>query len=202
MLKTINESATPLGLIVVDGYDPARDWLRSEDLLAVLGSVPARGVLWCGDEPELSGDDAEPYCSLVDQGVIVRDARSLGQILAFLRASGEEWQQRWDEPGIISLADGKKLVTTARLRLSTQASAAIVDDGWLGFLPPLSSEAERATFTAFHAVSTGPLGLVEGVRRGFAITREFEAQLQKRVARAVARHHEEKGAIILPCLSG
>src|SRR5215472_5082902 len=37
MLKTLNETATPLGLIVVDGYDPSRDWLRAEDLLAVLG---------------------------------------------------------------------------------------------------------------------------------------------------------------------
>lgn len=202
MLKTINEAATPLGLIVVDGYDPASDWLRSEDLLAVLGTAPAGGVLWCGEEPEFSDDDAETYNALIDQGVIVRDLRSLAQLFAILRASGEEWQQRWDEPGIISLSDGKKLITTPRLRLATQASAAIVDDGWLGFLPPLSSETEKSAFAAFHAVSAGPLGLLEGLRRGFAITRDFETQLQKRVARAVARHHEEKGAIIVHGQSG
>lgn len=202
MLKTINETATPLGLIVIDGYDPAADWLRSEDLLAVLGTAPERGVLWCGSEPELSEEDAETYSSLKDQGVIVRDGRSLGQLLALLRATGEEWQQRWDEPGIISFADGKKLITTARLRLSTQASATIIDDGWLSFLPPLSGEVERSAFAAFHAVSAGPLGLIEGLRREFAISREFEEKLKRRVARAVARHHEEKGAIVLHGQSG
>ena len=77
MLKTINEAATPLGLIVVDGYDPAQDWLRSEDLLAVLGSAPEGGVLWCGNEPDLADDDRETYTALVDQGVIVRDQRPL-----------------------------------------------------------------------------------------------------------------------------
>jgi hypothetical protein len=202
MLKTINETATPLGLIVVDGYDPAQDWLKGEDLLAVLGTAPQGGVLWCGEEPELSDDDAENFGALRDQGVIVRDRRSLGQILALLRATGEEWQQGWDEPGVITLAEGKKLITTARLRLSTQASAAIVDDGWLGFLPPLSGDAERTAFAAFHAVPAGPLSLIEGLRRGFAINREFEELLQKRVSRAVARHHEEKGAIILHGQSG
>lgn len=202
MLKTINETATPLGLIVLDGYDPSRDWLRAEDLLAVLGTAPAGGVLWCGAEPELTDDDADAYNSLLDQGIIVREERSLGQVLAVIRASGEEWQERWDEPGIISLAEGRKLITTARLRLATQASAAIVDDGWLGFLPPLSKDAERSAFAAFHAVASGPLGLVEGLRRGFAIVRDFESRLQKRVARAVARHHEEMGAIILHGQSG
>jgi hypothetical protein len=202
MLRTMNETATPLGLIVIDGYNPACDWLRSEDLLAVLGTAPSGGVLWCGEDPDLSDEDEETYLALIEQGVIVRDQRSLPRILALLRLVGEESQDRWDEPGIISFSERNKLITTARLRLSTQASAAIVDDGWLGFLPPLQPDAERAAFAAFHAVPAGPLTLVEGVRRGFAIARDFEAQLQKRVARAIARHHEEKGAIVLHGQSG
>jgi len=99
-------------------------------------------------------------------------------VLAVLRARGDDsWRGRWDEPGIISFSDGKQLITTARLRLSTQATAAIIDDGWLGFLPPLSNEAEQSAFRAFHAVPAGPLGLIEGLRRGFAIVRDFETQL-------------------------
>ena len=66
MLKTLNETATPLGLIVIDGYDASNDWLRAEDLLAVIGSAPLDGVLWCGKEPELSTDDADTYQALVE----------------------------------------------------------------------------------------------------------------------------------------
>jgi hypothetical protein len=204
MLKTLNETATPLGLILIDGYDPSKDWLRAEDLLAVIGSAPVDGVLWCGKEPSFSADeDAETYLGLIDQGVIARDERSVAELLAILRAGAEDdWRPRWDEPGIISFPDGKQFITTARLRLSTQGTAAIVDDAWLGFLPPLSQEAERSAFTAFHAVPSAPLGLIEGLRRGFAIVRDFEAKLQKRVGRAIAQHHQEKGAIILHGQSG
>jgi len=99
MLRTLNETVTPLGLIVIDGYDPARDWLRGEDLLALLGSAPIGGVLWCGPNPEFSGEDADVYQTLVDQGVIIRDQRPLGRLLAILRASGDEnWSERWDTP--------------------------------------------------------------------------------------------------------
>jgi hypothetical protein len=204
MLKTLNETATPLGLIIVDGYDPLKDWLRAEDLLAVIGSASVDGVLWCGKEPQFSSDeDAETYQGLIDRGVITRDERSAAELLAILRAGAEDdWRPRWDEPGIISFPDGKQFITTPRLRLSTQATAAIVDDAWLGFLPPLSQEAERSAFTAFHAVSSAPLGLIEGLRRSFAIVRDFEAKLQERVGRAIAQHHQEKGAIVLHGQSG
>jgi hypothetical protein len=202
MLKTLNETATALGLIVIDGYEPAHDWLRGEDLLAVLGGAPVGGVLWCGKESIFSADDAETYRSLIDQGVIVRDERPLARLLVNLRARGEDWRERWDEPGIISFSDGKQLITTARLRLATQATAAIVDDGWLGFLPPLSKETEQSAFLAFHAVPAGPLGLIEGLRRDFAIVRDFESKLLERVNRAIAQHHLERGALVLHGQSG
>jgi len=203
MLRTFNETATALGLIIIDGFNPASDWLRAEDLLAVLGSAPAGGVLWCGASPELMEEDAETYGSLVEQGVIIREERSLGHLLISIRAGGHEiGPQQWNDPEIISFTGDKQLVTTARLRLSTQASVPIVDDSWLGFLPPLSQQSERSAFLAFHAVPASPLGLIEGVRRNFAITREFEDVLQRRVFRAIAHHHEEKGAIILHGQSG
>ena len=36
MLRNLNDAATALGVIVVDGYCPAADWLKAEDLLATL----------------------------------------------------------------------------------------------------------------------------------------------------------------------
>lgn len=203
MLRTIAETATPLGLIVVDGYEPSADWLRAEDLLAILASAPAEGVLWCGAEPQFSEDDAFTYRSLVDEGIIVREMRSLGRVINDLRATGSlAVSPRWDEPEIITLSSGQKLVTTPGLRLATEASAAIVDDSWLGFIPPLSKDTEASAFGSFHAVSRGPSSLLEGVRRGFAITRDFEEGFHKRVLRAIAHHHTEMGAIVLHGQSG
>ena len=43
MLRTVNEAATPLGLIIVDAYTPGRDWLRAEDLLAIPPPIDRNG---------------------------------------------------------------------------------------------------------------------------------------------------------------
>jgi hypothetical protein len=203
MLRAVNEAATAVGLIVIDGYRPESDWLKAEDLLAVIGTSPKGSVLWCGPEPTLSEDELETYLGLRADGVILRDSRSFGQLMALLRAQGNlSTSQHWDDPEIVSLAGGKKLVTSARLRLATQASATIVDDSLSGFLPPLSSSLEQSAFVNFHAVPSGIRSRIEGVRRGFAIVREFEAELTERVSKALTQHHLEPGAVILHGQSG
>lgn len=204
MLRTLNETATALGLIIIDGYNPESDWLRPEELIAVIGLAPRGGVLWCGDEPQFGdSDEGEIYASLVAQGVIVRHAKSLGLLLSELRAAGEVITvENWNEPETITLADGSKIVTTPQLRLTTQASASIIDDSWTDFLQPLVDGAEYSAFVTFHGSTTGPRGLIEGVRRGYSFRRDFEAILEKRVDRAISHHHEERGAIVLHGQSG
>lgn len=203
MLRAVNEAATAVGLIVINGYRPEDDWLRAEDLLAVLGTSAKGSVLWCGPEPELIDDDRETYLGLLADGVVLRDSRSFGQLMASLRAEGVEGTSpHWDDPEIVSLSGGQKLVTSARLRLATQASATIIDDSLSGFLPPLSPVMEQSAFRSFHAVPSGVRMRIEGIRRGFAIVRQFEAELTERVSRALAQHHLEPGAVILHGQSG
>jgi hypothetical protein len=203
MLRSLNEAATAVGLIVVDGYRPESDWLKPEDLLAVMGGSAKGGVLWCGPEPVFSEDDQEIYDGLLTSGVIIREGRSLGELSALLRVDGyPSISQQWDDPELVSLAGGKTLVTTARLRLATQASATILDDSLTGFLAPLSPSMELAAFRSFHSGGNGIRGRVEGIRREFAIIRDFETALSKRVNQALSHHHLEKGAIILHGQSG
>jgi hypothetical protein len=203
MLRSLNEAATAVGLIVVDGYQPGMDWLKPDDLLAILGGSAKGGVLWCGLEPSFSEDDQETYDNLCADEVILRDRRSLGELSARLRTEGcPPVTQHWNDPEIVSLADGKTLITTARLRLATQASATIIDDSLSGFLPPLVVSMEQAAFRNFHSGTTGIRSRIEGVRRGFAIVRDFEAALTKKVSNALAHHHVEPGAIILHGQSG
>ena len=203
MLNTLQETTTPLGLVVIDGYEPARDWLQAESLLAVLDAFPTGSILWCGKEPELLETEAETYRSLVGDGTIVRDKRPLAQLLVSLAATrGGPWYQRSDEPGIVSMSNGKKLVTTPELRLSTQASATIVDDSWLQPLQPLPPEQVSGAFSKFHAVPGGTAGLIAGIRHEFSIVRDFESGFRKRVERAIQQHHKEEGAIVLHGQSG
>ena len=48
LLNRVLETATTLGLIVVDGFTSGRDWFRVEDLLGIVGNAAPKQVLWFG----------------------------------------------------------------------------------------------------------------------------------------------------------
>lgn len=202
MLRNVLEVTTPVGLVVVDGYDPLQDWLRAEELLAVLSAAATGGVLWCGGEPEFTGDDQETFEHLVGEGIITRDDRTLAEIALGLRSASEETiTPNWDDPDLVTLPHGQ-LVTSPRLRLTTQASALILDDSITGFLPPLRSGLVQNAFESFHSIPSSVRARLEGVRRDFAIDRDFEKQLQNRLKQALRQHHRQSGALIVHGQSG
>ncbi|MBK8690961.1 MAG: hypothetical protein IPN17_01295 [Deltaproteobacteria bacterium] len=75
-------------------------------------------------------------------------------------------------------------------RLKTSTAASIVDDTWLAPLPELGEDALFEEFRRFHGQVEEARRLVEGVRRGFAIEREFETRLRDRVQTALRTHHD------------
>ncbi len=203
MARTLADTATALGLIVVDGFDPGRDWFRAEDLLALLADAPLGSVIWFGGQPSFRDDDQYTFEALVKSGIITVVDGSLGSFLAELSASKPEiFEHHWNDAGVITFASGNKLVTSPSLRLSTEASATIVDDAFTDFIVPLTVADKTTEFRAFHSVTTNARALISGVRNGFAIERIFEEKLQNAVNKAVARHHEMRGAIILHGQSG
>jgi hypothetical protein len=202
MARTLIETATALGLVVIEGYRPG-DWFRADDLLALLAEAAPRSVVWFGELPSFSDEDQPSFDMLVSEGIVVTESRPLGRVLAQIAAGEPQLlDQRWDDPGIISFASGKKLVTSPQLRLATEASATIVDDGFTAFLPPLSAADSAADFRSFHAISNSARAVVQGVRRGYAFERDFEVKLASLVDRAVSRHHEQRGALVLHGQSG
>lgn len=202
MARTLIETATAMGLVVIEGYRSG-DWFRLDDLLALLAEAAPHGVVWFGELPSFSEDDKLSFEMLVSEGIVVTESRPLGRVLAQIAAGDPHLlDQRWDDPGIISFATGKKLVTSPQLRLATEASATIVDDGFTAFLPPLSDAEFAANFRSFHAISNSARAVVQGVKRGYAIERDFETKLTSLVDRAVSRHHEQRGAVVLHGQSG
>ena len=203
MLNTVLETSTPLGIVVIDGFRGTKDWLRIGEVLAVLGLAPAESVLWFGEEPEGSDDDREMFFELMERGVIVRDDRPFGIVYAEVAAGGISPKlHSWNEPGIVSFSDGCQLITNPTMRLSTEASASIVDDNWTDLLSPLRGHQLTESFAVFHSVPANNRLLFEGVRRGYAIQRNFERDLISAVERAIRNHANEKGAIILSGQSG
>ncbi|RWL13644.1 MAG: hypothetical protein EOR57_32755 [Mesorhizobium sp.] len=202
MARTMLETATALGLIVVEGLREG-DWFRAEDILALLADAAPNSVVWFGDSPSFGDEDSQTFEQLIASGIIVREPRSLGRVLAQIAASEPQLlEQRWDDPGVVTFASGKRLVTSPSLRLATEASATIVDDAFTAFLPPLREANQAADFRAFHATSGNARLLIAGVRRGYSFVRDFEGRLRSLVDKAVLRHYEERGAIVVHGQSG
>ena len=203
MLNTLFDVATPLGVIVVDGLRAGNDWLSPSEILGQLSRAPTESVLWFGPNPGFKEEDEKIFAELINAGVLLRDERPLGTAIAEAEAvQGTAKLQTWNEPGIVSFEDGRKLVTTPSMRLSTEALASIIDDAWMDLLQPLRAGDEEGNFTLFHSIPSGTRLLFDGVRRDYAIKRDFELELTKAARRAIGNHANEKGAIVVGGQSG
>ena len=205
LLNRVLETATKLGLVVVDGFASGRDWLKIDDLLGVLGDVTSPQVIWFGGQPRINGELVEDFDAAVKSNRIVVEPRRLGTLIAELRALDrlpDPMPPDAEAPGLISLGEGRCLETTPEERLRVEAVASIVDDSWTGFLEPLGEDSEYAKFRRFHGAVEGPRLLVEGVRRGFAIERDFERKLWRHVSAAIANHARIDTPIMVEGQSG
>jgi hypothetical protein len=202
MLRNLTDCATSLGLILIDGFT-GKDWLKPENLLAALSNAPKDGVIWFGPDPSFERNDLEQFLELVSSGIILREQIPLGEVYAFLRASELVPEaETWDDPELISLPGGKSLVVSPKLRLITEAAASIIDNSWTGFIAPLPAAHKAAAFQRFHGANLGTRALIEGIQRRFSFERDFESVLRNKVDKALQRHSDQQGALILHGQSG
>ena len=205
LLNRMLDTATALGTIVVDGFVQGDDWLRHEDLLGVLASATSGQILWFGGAPKLREEDAAMFDDMVRSHRIVVDKRRLGTAIAELHATGrlpDVTPLSSDDVGIVTFSNGRTLNVPPEDRLRVEAVASIVDDSWTSFLPPLGPDSKYDAFRRFHGDLGGPRLLVEGVRRAFAIERDFEKRLFSQVSDALADHAKLDSPIIVEGQSG
>ena len=205
LLDRIRDTATPLGTIVVDGFLHGDGWLRFEDLLGALAGTSLNQVLWFGGRPHLLSDDAAHFTVMERAGRILVDAKRLGTVTAELRAIGrlaDAIPLESEDAGRVSFGARGTYEVTPEVRLRVEAVASIVDDSWTSFLPPLGPDSRYDTFRRFHGALGGPRLLVEGIRRGFAIERDFEQQLFSQVSAALADHSKLDSPIVVEGQSG
>ena len=204
LLTRVLETATTLGLVIVDGIAPGRDWLKLDDLLGIVGGAAPHQVIWCGGQPRDNGDVGEDFDAAVKSSRIVVEPRRLGTLIAELHALerlSDTMLADAEDPSSVSIGDGR-LETPPEERLRVEAVASIVDDSWTDSLAPLGDDSEYVTFRRFHGAVEGPRLLVEGVRRGFAIKRDFEGPLLRLISSAIVDHAKTDNPIVVEGQSG
>lgn len=201
LLSRLEETATVLGTIVIDGYVPERDWLELDELFGAIPVGHGQKVLWFGVE---GVPEHELVRELERAGNLFFEARRLGAIVAELEARGELAPPQQFRSGreIVSLGGDRILNVPPALRLRVEASAAIVDDDWMDSPTPLAPHATAEAFQRFHGDPGSPRGIVEGMMRGFAIERPFERRLRDRVDAQLSRRDELDRVVLLHGQSG
>ena len=205
LLDRIRETATPIGTIVVDGFAHGQGWLRFEDLLGTLANASSNQVLWFGGRPALPPSEDAHFATMEQEGRILVENRRLGTIIAELRAIGrlaDAIPLESEDAGRVSFGTRGTYEVSPEVRLRVEAVAAIVDDSWTSFLPPLGQDANYDAFRRFHGDIGGPRLLVEGIRRGYAIRRDFEDRLYGEVSAAIADHSKLEAPIVVEGQSG
>ena len=206
LINRILDTATPLGTIAIDGFVPGEDWLSTTDLVSSIVGATENQVLWFGGYPRLDRDEAALFGELVETGRILVSPMRLGSAVAALQASGRltaEMQALSEEAGVVSFGSNGVLDTTPEERLRVEAVASIVDDSWTpAFLDPLGPDAEYDAFRRFHGDRGGPRLMVEGIKREFAITRDFEQVVLDRVREALAEHWKLDTSLVVSGQSG
>ena len=205
ILSRLVETTTSLGVLVIDGFTCGSDWLSAESLYGVLSSFNPGQVYWFGWDPAISGEQATLIAGLsTPQGPITFVTERLSTALRSLTLAG---RIKPFAPQSLS-ADNAVTIGKALLevepstRLKTSTAANIVDDTWLTPLPVLGEDAAFEEFRRFHGQVEEARRLVEGIRRGFAIKRIFEANLLQRVLSALKDAPHQKEPILLHGQSG
>jgi hypothetical protein len=205
LLSRIVETTTSLGVLLIDGLTCGMDWLGIELLYGALSAFSPGQVYWFGWAPE---DTSQEFNILRDlaapEGPIIFVRERLSTAIRSLELAGKidiTGQQLFSSDDSVTIGD-HVLELEPAIRLKTSTAASIMDDRWLGPLPILGSEAEYAEFRRFHGHVEDAHRLVEGMRRGFAIERTFEKELNDRVRWALANVGRNQEPVLIHGQSG
>ena len=205
LLSRIVDTTTSLGVLLIDGLVPGRDWLGTEQLSGIISAFAPGQVCWFGWPFDESPRNAEFLQSLAaPNGPIVFVHERLSASLKSLELAHKidiSGPQRFATEGSVRIGDRALGIEPAtRLKISTAAS--IVEDAWLNPLPPIGTDAEYEEFRRFHGQVEDARRLIEGIRRSFAVKRTFERTLRQRVDHALVHSVSKLEPILIHGQSG
>ena len=197
LLSRIVETTTSLGVLLVDGLTCGRDWLSVDSLSGILSEFAPGQVYWFGWDVDELDSPSNPILPLTaPDGPVRFFTERLSAAIGALELAHRidlSSSTAFAPEGSIRIGPEQTIEIDSATRLQVSTVASVVDDTWLGALPPLGPDAAYAQFRRFHGQAEDARRLTEGLRRGFAITRTFERDLRRRVAdalKAVGRHRD------------
>jgi hypothetical protein len=202
LLRRLPEIVTPFGSVLIEGYDPTRDWLTPKNLYPVLNSLGQGQIFYFSRR---ATDENDRYLKkLRDDGKLVFIKEDLG---TFLRRGVEQESITLGDLAIKLPAgrqitiDSKPNVIPKDLWLNLAGTAIILDDN--AFIPakPLSADREYLEYRHFLADPIRPNDW-SAYERGFVFERDFYRQLKGECERRLKQTRLQLTPILLHGESG
>lgn len=202
LLRRLPEITTPIGVVLIEGYDPTSDWMKPGDLYPVLNSLgPEQVFVFSADESARK----DRYLSKLE---------SDGKLL-FVDSPVSTFLRNATEAGVIHFGDPvSKLPTGRQITIdgvpqaipkecwrNLSGIATILDDNLVMPPTPLAGDIEYMNFRNFLADPVRPNDW-SGFGRGYVFQRDFEGQLQAECERRLKQNRLQLNPLILHGESG
>lgn len=199
LLQRVIDDLTPLGSLLIVGYDPERDWLRGEDLAGMLGYLSPGQAHAFGSLEKLTGN--ADLNDLAESGILVAHETSLADVLGQSQLSSLGAASAFAQtPRSVYINNEPRTVPKGIWNAATRSAVPLALSD-VSEPPALSDDARYDAFRHFLG-SLGGVPNWEGLKRGFAFDRPFEAELKRAVVAALADRSLNDRPILLHGAAG
>ena len=199
LLQRVVEDLTPLGTLLIIGYDPATDWLRPSDLAGMLAHLSPGQAHMFGHANSIAVHS--DLGQLGDAGILVAHDGSLADSLSTMPGPQLSVSTAYAEsPRAVFINDEPynvpKLVWNSAARSALPLTLADVGEPMA-----ISEDARYEAFRRFLSSADGVPNW-DGFKRGFAFRRHFEDTLQTAVMATITDRNLTDKPIILHGAAG
>lgn len=197
LLSRLSEQVTPFGMLFIEGYRPSSDWLGIREFATVLLALEKKQAHFFSVDEETRRDPLIQH--LQKSGNISLYEQSLAAVLNEGLSTGVlSFEVRHDlqkDGHLLSLHD-RVIEIPETIWTQVSRSAIIVEDAKLKPPKSMSDEKRYVAFRNFLADS-GSRPIWSAYSSGFALERDFERELQKRVYHRLKARSLSSDPIIL-----
>ena len=199
LLQRVIEDLTPLGTLLIIGYDPATDWLRPSDLAGMLAHL-SPGQAHVFEHAHSIATDSD-LGQLVAAGILVTHAGSLADSLGLIPGPQLGVAAAYAESPRSVFINNEPYHVPTTVWNAAGRSALPLTLSDVSEPPALSEDARYEAFRRFLSSADG-VPHWDGFKRGFAFRRLFEDKLQAAVMATITDRNLTDKPIVLHGAAG